>query len=183
MITTYDPDVVRYWTERDSKPCSALDFDGICYWQIDVPEGDARLRDPEYVQLLLRGKFLLYPAILRKRLELPLYTITQGGLWAETRIGDDNEIRAVPLSRDKRLLQFAYGDPCNTESLSRERLVETLEQALEEKIEHIGLVLGKGHIEKIEICSAVVALRTKPDPDREVTLELESPGSTDPRMQ
>ena len=183
MITTYDPQVVQYWAKQELNPCNMLNFDGVSYWQIDVPEDDERLKDPEYIQLLLQGKLFFYPAILQKRLKLPLYTMTRGGFWIETRIGDEKEIRALPLSRSKHFLQFAYQAPgANTDLkvkqfISKKRLIKTLEQALQEEVEYIGLISSKGHIEKVEIRVAIAALQAKPHPGLKLMKQPTKEGS------
>jgi len=145
-------------------------FDGVTYWQVDVPAEDERLKDPEYIQLLLQGKLFLYPAVVQRRLRLPLYTMTRGGFWVATRIGEDNEIPALPLARSKLLIQFAYQAPGVNQELklkkfvSKSRLLKTLEQAHNEEVAHLGLISSEGYIEKIEITVALGALTTKPHP-------------------
>jgi hypothetical protein len=170
MITTYDPNVVQYWAKHGFNPCDMLNFDGVPYWQIDIPEDDERLKDPEYIQLLLQSKMFIYPAVLQKRLKLPLYTMTRGGFWVETRIGDEQDIRALPLSRNKHLIQFAYKGPGINDDLqlkqfiSKKKLLKILDQALNEGVEHVGLISSRWHIEKIEVHMVSMALTSKPHP-------------------
>jgi hypothetical protein len=174
MITTYDPRVVQHWSKEGINPCNVLNYDGVAYWQIDVPKDDARLKHPDYIQLLLQGKLFILPAIIQKRLRLPLYTMTRKGFWVETRIGDDKDTRAIPLSRSKHLIQYAYKGPGVNDDLklkkffSKKRLLKTLEQAFQEEVAYIGLIADKGHIESIEINLVIHALRGKSHPGLEL---------------
>lgn len=174
MITTYDPRVVQHWSKEGIDPCNVLNYDGVAYWQIDVPKDDARLKDPKYIQLLLQGKLFILPAIIQKRLRLPLFTMTRKSFWVETRLGDDNDIRAIPLSRQKHLIQYAYKGPGVNDDLqlkkfiSKKHLLKTLNQALQEGVEHIGLIADKANIEKLDITLAVHALSGKPQPGLEL---------------
>lgn len=168
MIVTYDPEIAAYWHRRNAGFGKALNFDGVKYWQIEVPKDVDYTKDPDYVQLMLRSKLFVYPKVIRQRLRPPVFTMVRGGFWVETRIGDKKETRAIPLSRSKSLIEYAYKGPTTNTGLqlkrysTRNKLAKVLQQAYQEGIEHVALLGDRGHIEKVEIQLAYIALSKNP---------------------
>jgi hypothetical protein len=108
MITTTESSIVNFWKERGFEASLKYSADNISCWDIDVPEDHTDLKHPEYVGMLIQEK-MAFPAIIRQRLQAPVYTIKSGKHYAMVdQSGFEN---TVPISRSKQLLQFAFTNP------------------------------------------------------------------------
>ena len=108
MITTTEESIVDFWKERGFEPALRYTADGISCWDIDTPVDHQDLKHPEYVNMLIQEKLAL-PAIIRRRLQAPVYTIKSGKHYAMV---DQEEFEhVVPVSRSRQLLQFAFTNP------------------------------------------------------------------------
>lgn len=108
MITTTEESIVNFWKEREVEPSLRYTSDGISCWDIDVPGDHQDLKHPDYVGMLVQEKMSL-SSIIRRRLQVPVYTMKSGKHYAM--VNQPGFERAVPVSRSKQLLQFAFTDP------------------------------------------------------------------------
>jgi len=170
MITTFSKPIIEFWAEKKVPLRPAFSIDDVQYWQIDVDPKDERMKDPTYVMLATQAK-LLYPHILWHRLRMPLFTVTQHGIWVTTMIGKDTgqEKAAFPLATKRVLLERAYKGPGINDDvrfkqvLSKDRMVKMLESALAQGLQSVALFSTPEFIEDVPLPSVIVALQIKED--------------------
>jgi hypothetical protein len=108
MITTTESSIVDFWKERGFEPSLKYTSDGISCWDIDVPGDHTDLKHPEYVGMLIQEK-MAFPAIIRRRLQAPVYTVKSGKHYAM--VNQPEFENSVPISHSKQFLQFAFTNP------------------------------------------------------------------------
>ena len=114
-ITTNDESIVSFWKERGFDATLKYEAEGISCWDIEVPDDHEDLKSPDYLDLCIQEKMMM-PALIRRRLQPPVYTAKSGGHFALVRLQNEQDLGSlVPMSRSKELLEFAATNPTTGE--------------------------------------------------------------------
>jgi hypothetical protein len=112
VVTTTESAVVDFWKERGFDPKLKYAVDEISCWDIDVPEDHQDLKHPDYLGLLIQEK-MAFPALIRRRLRPPIYTVKSGQHYAM--VEQPGFERVVPMTRSRQILQFGFTNPATGE--------------------------------------------------------------------
>ena len=110
MIVTYAQATVDFWEAAGFAPELLYTIDGISYYQVDVPPESAQLQSPDYLKLVMDEQ-AKYPDILRVRFAPPIYTVKFDGRFAVTPSKEIKGAFAIPMSRDKQILEKMFLTP------------------------------------------------------------------------
>jgi hypothetical protein len=121
-VMTFSDEIADFWRKEGVECTKRYVADGYTCWTISVPDTHPKLRNPEYLGLVIKEKFRM-AQVLRDRLRAPLYTVKQGGVYADIH---GNKGRGTPLARDKKLLRDFVGPDPKVVKLNTHRVSKLL---------------------------------------------------------
>lgn len=152
MVSCTLPEIASWWENKGVKVEQVFTDGEASYWRIEVQEGDERLKDPEYVQLVIREQLYVVAQTLKK-FSPPLFFLRKDGI--PTNMTDDTGVVFVAVSKDKDALWSLMGEETAGISTGKcetyDEVIRYLSDSLESGASQAAFVLRVGLVERFDL--------------------------------
>jgi hypothetical protein len=163
ILHTFYPKMVEFWGERGIKAKKRYTLQKFTAWELDIPDDHPDLRVPDYIGLQVQEVTTVLPAVVRARLQPPVYTLKVGKFFADVK--DSKGKTGVPITHNQSILAQMCNNPYGGESpdivkLTKEkRIQDVLLKAHRQGTEALLFFALPGVCETVPIESALRVLK------------------------